>query len=240
MRKRREPSSERFRLRFTERGERHVDVTDVEVDHPVAGNVRGFARDVAGGFAVSDDVEPLGPDQVMGHVLLSVNSCTTDDTDENRDDTEKARVTQKDERWSSYPETVLYFAGDPEVMVDLRVPLEPAVRRGLAAIGLDGKFAVLTAFNPRGVDIGEAENNRRMKELEAELESSGDEFVRVDACSPDRSHCECSVALKGDLDRAIDIAKRWEQIAIFSFDGSSSFWIYGATELIEPIKLPVS
>jgi len=142
-----------------------------------------------------------------------------------------------DERWSSYPETVLYFSGDSEVMVDLRVEVSPAIRRGLAALGLN-QFAVLTAFNPRGVDIGEDENNRRMKELEAELASSGDSFVRVDACSPDRSHCECSVALSAEFDRAIDIAKRWEQIAIFWFDGQS-FWIYGAIEPIEPVRLPV-
>ena len=145
--------------------------------------------------------------------------------------------TELDERWSSYPETVLYFSGDPEVMVDLRVEVTPAIRRGLAALGLH-QFAVLTAFNPRGVDIGEGENNRRMKELEAELTSSGDSFVRVDACSPDRSHCECSVAMSTDFDRAIDIAKRWEQIAIFWFD-SQSFWIYGAIESIEPVRLPV-
>src|SRR5678815_4557682 len=89
-------------------------------------------------------------------------------------------TTEMDERWSSYPETVLYFSGDPQVMVDLRVDVLPALRGGLAALGLDREFAVLTAFNPRGVDVSEAENNRRMKELEAELTSSGDSFVRVD------------------------------------------------------------
>lgn len=145
---------------------------------------------------------------------------------------------QLDERWSSYPETVLYFSGDPEVMVDLRVEISPAIRRGLAAIGLGDEFAVLTAFNPRGKDIGEEENNRLMKELEAELSSSGDSFVRVDACSPDRGHCECSVALSADFERAIDIAKRWKQIAIFWYS-EGSFWIYGAIESIEPIKLPI-
>jgi hypothetical protein len=147
-------------------------------------------------------------------------------------------VTAIDERWSSYPETVLYFAGDPEVMVDLRVAVTGPVRRGLGGLGLNAEFAILTAFNPRGMDIGEGENLQRMKELEAELESSGDSFVRVDACSPDRSHCECSVAIQSSFDRAIDIAKRWEQVAIFWWDGSS-FWIYGAIETIEPIKLPV-
>ena len=146
-------------------------------------------------------------------------------------------MTEIDERWSSYPETVLYFAGDPEVMVDLRVDVSPAIRRGLAALGLT-QFAVLTAFNPRGVDTDEMENDRRMKEMEAELSSSGDSFVRVDACSPDRSHCECSVALSADFDSAIDIARRCEQVAIFCYDGST-FWIYGAIDSIIPIKLPI-
>jgi hypothetical protein len=46
------------------------------------------------------------------------------------------------------------------------------------------------------------------------------------------------VALVGSKSRAIEIAKRWEQIAIFWFDGHS-FWIYGAISDAEPIKLPV-
>ena len=140
-----------------------------------------------------------------------------------------------DERWSSYPETVLHFPG---VMVDLRVPVEPTVRNSFRALGLGGEFGILTAFNPNGVTIGNEENDRRMKELEAELTSMGVSFVRIDACSPDKSHCECSVALEMEFERVIDIAKRWEQVAVFWFDGAS-FWIYGAIVVIEPIKLPV-
>ena len=140
-----------------------------------------------------------------------------------------------DERWSSYPETVLHFPG---VMVDLRVPVEPTVRNSFRALGLGGEFGILTAFNPNGVTIGNEENDRRMKELEAELTSLGVSFVRIDACSPDKSHCECSVALEMEFERVIDIAKRWEQVAIFWFDGAL-FWIYGAIVAIEPIKLPV-
>ena len=143
-----------------------------------------------------------------------------------------------DERWSSYPETVLHFEGDPPVMVDLRVEVSPTVRNGLTALGLDREFAVLTAYNPRGVDISDEENERRMSELEAELASVGESFVVIDACSPDKSHCECSFALNVSRERAIDIAKRFEQIAIFWFDGGA-FWIYGAMTPIEPLQLPV-
>jgi hypothetical protein len=144
-----------------------------------------------------------------------------------------------DERWSSYPETVLHFPGDPPVMIDLRVEVSPSLRKGLAASGLSGEFAVLTAFNPRGRDISDEENDRRMKELESELTSVRHEFIKLDACSPDKSHCECSVALKVSRKEAIDIAKRWEQIAIFWFDGGA-FWLYGAIIEIEAIQLPVT
>lgn len=140
-----------------------------------------------------------------------------------------------DERWSRYPETVLHFT---DVTVDLRVRVEQPVKDGLAALGLDRPFGVLTAYNPRGVDTPEDENARLKKELEAELSSSGDFFIELDACSPDKSHCECSVALVADRCRVIEIAKRWQQIAIFWFDGHH-FWIYGAISEADPIRLPV-
>ncbi len=143
----------------------------------------------------------------------------------------------RDERWSSYPETVLIFAGETEVYIDLRERVPPATRAALSVMGLDGGFGVLTAFNPRGVDLPADENTRRMNELESELMSLGMEFVRVDACSPDRSHCECSVAIMGDRQRVIDIAKRWEQIAIFWWDGAT-FWIYGGISS-GSLELPV-
>jgi hypothetical protein len=147
-------------------------------------------------------------------------------------------MTEKDERWGSYPETVLIFSGDPELFIDLREPVPPATRNALSALGLGEPFSILTAFNPRGVDHPPHENERRMEELEAELASSGDSFVRVDACSPDKSHCECSVALKGDMKRALDIARRWEQIAIFWWDGTK-FWIRGAITDGE-LELPIT
>ncbi len=140
-------------------------------------------------------------------------------------------------QWGSYPETVCYFKGDEEVTVDLRVQVPQATRNGLSALGLGEPFGILTAFNPRGVDLDDEENSRRASELEAELVSLGYEFVSVDCCSPDRSHCECSVAVVAPKEQLLDMARRWEQIAIFWFDGAS-FWIYGA---IRPgtLKLPI-
>lgn len=144
------------------------------------------------------------------------------------------------EPWSSYPATVLIFPGEPEMTVDLREPVGSDSKDGLAAIGLDQPFAILTSHNPHGIVLEAAENNRRFAELEEELWSSGHEYLVIDACSPDRLHCELSVAARIDRDEALRIAERWEQIAIFWWD-LERFWIYGAVSAIEPpIALPIS
>lgn len=134
-----------------------------------------------------------------------------------------------EQMWASYAETVCYFQGEAQVMVDLRVVVLPATRKGLVAMGLGEPFGVMTAFNPQGVELDEAENARWASELEAELVSLGLEFVRVDCCSPDRSHCECSVAVVAPRAQVLEMARRWKQLAIFWWDGAV-FWIYGAAE----------
>jgi len=155
----------------------------------------------------------------------------------------RGRVTERLEEkhgvWSRYPQTVLIFPGEPEMMIDLRVPVLPQTMKAFAAIGLDTPFAVLTSHNPRGDDLSDEENARRFEELASELRSDGIEYVVVDGCSPDRSHCECSVAIKLGLREALDIARRWEQVAIFWWD-RERFWLYGAISVFEPFALPAS
>src|SRR3990170_6808635 len=148
------------------------------------------------------------------------------------------RAMSRDERWGSYPETVLRFAGDPELIVDLREEVSDATRSELIRMGLGLPFGILTAFNPRGLGLSPAMNAQRMKDLESEIESAGHAFVRVDACSPDLSHCESSVALKAPLQWSLDLAKKWEQLAIFWWDGDR-FWLYGAELEIDPLNLPL-
>ena len=61
----------------------------------------------------------------------------------------------------------------------------------------------------------------------------------VDACSPDRSHCECSVAVVMEQDLALALGRELEQVAIFWFDGKR-FWILGAIVEFDPLMLPRS
>lgn len=123
--------------------------------------------------------------------------------------------------------------------IDLRaIPSERAIA-DLAAAGFGNPFAVLTAFDPHGRDISPQENEKRRQALDQRLTIEGYKFVEVDACSPDRAHCECSVAVVMPQDKAIDLARELEQVALFWFDGSR-FWILGGIVETDPLMLPRS
>ena len=137
-------------------------------------------------------------------------------------------------RFAEYQETVLVFR---DLVIDLREPVSSEARAALRTLGLARPFGIFTSFNPRGSNLPEEENAERLKQLEQDLAEAGLDFVKVDGCSPDRSHCECSYAVETSRDEVIEMAKRWEQIAIFWWDGTS-FWIYGALLDTQPLELP--
>lgn len=123
--------------------------------------------------------------------------------------------------------------------IDLReIPSASAIGY-LAAAGFDQPFAVLTAFDPRGRDLSAAENEKRRRGLDRRLTKSGYNFVSVDASSPDRSHCERSVAVVMPQKKAIALGRELEQVAIFWFDGKR-FWIIGVLMEADPLMLPRS
>jgi hypothetical protein len=125
------------------------------------------------------------------------------------------------------------------VEIDLRaIPSEDEIA-ALKAAGLGQPFAIMTAFDPRGEDLSPAENEKRKQQLEERLRSSGYRFAQVDACSPDRSHCECSVAVVMPQETAVDLAREMQQVAIFWFDGKR-FWLLGALAESDPLMLPRS
>ena len=144
-----------------------------------------------------------------------------------------------DPDWPRYPETVLTFATRPPVEIDLReIPSESALTK-LRASGLGEPFAIVTAFDPDGKNLSAAENERRKQELDRRLTSMGYDFMDVDCCSPDRSHCECSVAVTMPREEAVKLAREMRQVAIFWFDGKL-FWILGALVGTDPLMLPRS
>lgn len=149
----------------------------------------------------------------------------------------KATADQQDPDWPRYPETILEFATIPAVEIDLRrIPSEAAIAT-LKAAKLGQPFAIMTAFDPRGKNLSPAENEKRTQELDTRLRSSKYRFEKVDCCSPDRSHCECSFAVVMPQEKALDLAREMEQVAIFWFDGNR-FWILGALVETDPLMLP--
>jgi len=144
-----------------------------------------------------------------------------------------------DPDWPKYPETILTFATEPSIEIDLRAIPSRRALTGLAGAGLEQPFAIMTAFDPRGENLSAEENDERRRMLEQRLASDGYKFVNVDCCSPDRSHCECSVAVMMPQENAIALAKELEQVAIFWFDGER-FWIVGAMVETDPLMLPRS
>jgi hypothetical protein len=151
----------------------------------------------------------------------------------------KLTPNQQDPDWPRYPETVLEFATTPPVDIDLRkIPSDDKIAT-LRSAGLDQPFAIMTAFDPRGENVSPAENEKRKQELDRRLRSSGYKFVEVDACSPDRSHCERSAAVVMPQKKAVDLARELEQVALFWFDGKR-FWIIGALVETDPLMLPRS
>lgn len=121
--------------------------------------------------------------------------------------------------------------------VDLRQPLDERSSRGLALLGFNAPFAVITAHDPHGEDLAGEENEIRSARLEETLRSLGLAFIPVNACSPDRKHCEASVAVKMSLTAARQLARDYGQVAFFWFDGRR-FWIAGGVVETDPITLP--
>ena len=149
----------------------------------------------------------------------------------------KATPDQHDPDWPRYPETLLSFATHPLVEIDLReIPPDSALAQ-LRAAGLGEPFAIMTAYDPEGRNLSATENERRKQELDRRLSATGYRFVQVDCCSPDRSHRECSVAVTMPQQKALDLSREMQQVAIFWWD-LEKFWIYGAISTREPISLP--
>ena len=161
-----------------------------------------------------------------------------------------SQMTDVDEKWDAYPNTVLEFpvaAGTP-ARIDLRRPVDTRVRDTLAQLGLTGSFAIFTAQNPNGDNADDAPtpaaerarevaNARRAAALEEWLERRGIPFRQVDGVAPDGSYRERCVAAAMDRDVATAIATDLDQLALFWFDGDA-FWLHPAEADAEPVRLP--
>lgn len=143
----------------------------------------------------------------------------------------------QDPSWSHYGDTLIELFDDGSVVLDVREPIPQHKRQVLAASVLGRQFAVLTAFNPHGRDHTAADNEERDRRLRADLTARGLTWVCADGWSPDRSHREPGVAVVVDRTTAQQIAREYEQSAIYWYD-DGVIWLVGALVDASPERLP--
>ncbi len=143
---------------------------------------------------------------------------------------------EDDPGWASYAETILAFRGPAGLEIDLSLPVPPSARAELAARGLGGAFGLVTPCNPRGQPTSVQENEARLVRFLAELDQAGARYLRVDGLSPDRRHAERGVALAWPQQEILALATRWDQSAIYWWDGAR-FWVIGALTETQPWPL---
>ena len=140
--------------------------------------------------------------------------------------------------WGSFPDTVLYFRTTPPLTVDLRSRVPQSAKLALRALGFERSFGIITADNPMGSPQPPGANSNRALALREEVAKLHVPRASLDACSPDRSHCEDSIAVGIALESVIAIANRYDQLAVFWFDGDV-FWIEPVRSSNSRLPLPV-
>lgn len=129
-------------------------------------------------------------------------------------------MSARDELWARYEEAHLDAPGWPE-SIDLRAGLRPPQRAFLRSLLASPQWAVVTAANPRGAVLDAATNARRHAALEALLRAGAVEFVRCDGRSADGAHVETGFAVSLPLEESLALAREFEQLAIYWFDGDA-------------------
>lgn len=143
-----------------------------------------------------------------------------------------------DSAWSHYAETILEIDGEGELLrIDLRAPLSGGGRRALATLGPSSSFGIVTAANPAGAPVDQAANERRHAALRQWIVEHGYVHRAATGSSPDGRHAEHGFAVWLERDDVVALARRFDQSAIFWFDGGA-FWLVGALVDAKARQLP--
>jgi hypothetical protein len=139
--------------------------------------------------------------------------------------------------WAAYASARLLIGRAPPIKVDLRMPVSDEVRHLLTNLGLGTTFAVVTPFDPRGERAPAWRNLVRYFRMRRLLPHDNLKFIPADGESPDSSHRERGFAIAMDRVDAAALARQFEQLAIYWFDGEA-FWIDGTLATRAPQRLP--
>ena len=131
---------------------------------------------------------------------------------------------------SVFPETLLQFP-DHGLVIDLRKPVDAAAREGIASIfassGRAMSICVITADNPNGVVQSDSRNAAAFEDLQKAVAAMRVTSVACHGTNATLTHRERGLAVKIGPDQGIVLGRKFEQIAIFHFDGEA-FWLVPA------------
>jgi hypothetical protein len=126
--------------------------------------------------------------------------------------------------WTAYANTLLRIGDRRQIKIDLRLPLSDETRRVLTVLLPEKTFAIVTSFNPGGKRAHSWTNRWRYVRMRAALASRALHFTYADGESPDGRHRERGFAIALGRGDAATLARSYEQLALYWFDGEA-FWI---------------
>ena len=144
---------------------------------------------------------------------------------------------EDDPGWSSYSDIILQLRRDRSLVIDLRRPITTAQQAVLEATGLGKQFAIVTAHNPRGQPASAHQNEVLEGQLQQSIATTGVKWVHADGVSPDGRHRESGVAVRMPCRRAREIAREFNQSALFWYS-HGAMWLVGALVNVKSVRLP--
>src|SRR5690606_4067445 len=103
-------------------------------------------------------------------------------------------------------------------------------------------FAIITAWNPMGRPAPLADNEAADRALHSDLRNMTGSLFRATGGSPDFTHAEPGWAAEISREEAIDIGRRFRQLAVWSIEDDNLQLVdcnSGASELVGPFRAKI-
>lgn len=100
---------------------------------------------------------------------------------------------------------------------------------------LPSKFAIVTAYNPLDELVSKESNQKADERLRSEIIRLGLVPIRATGGSPDRSHCEPGWLFATDFDTANEVARSFNQRALWWIEEGQLFLV----ECTNPALIPI-
>lgn len=138
------------------------------------------------------------------------------------------------DRLGLYAATVLEIGGDQPITVDLRRPLSAALRSRMED-ELADRFTIITAENPLGSTA--SDNHTRTRRLSGALRDEQLSFVPALGRNPSGTHRENGFAVMGEMEPVMELARAFQQDAVFRFEHGRFMLVEVATGRSLPLPL---